>query len=260
MMIENLNLTDSELDKFIYRIIPYDRFIDNLEKKENILIRPKLWDDPFENILSLQVQNNVFQYDKYFIYAQCWTFSEESDLLWRAYSSNKESVKLRSTPRKLINSIINSKIISTINSNPKIVFQNMDDSITEGLDGFIGKVKYLSNKRLIDLLKKAFCKCDYDGYYETLLLKRHAFKSENELRIGIRYFFGFNDIQILLSDDFFKYDVEIFDMVDEIVFDPRISDFKYNALKSQIQQYGYPHLVYKSNLYEIPSITNILKK
>lgn len=259
-MIKNLNLSDTELDSNIYRIIPYDRFMINLENNENVLVRPKLWDDPFENILSMQSNNRRFVNDKYFIYAQCWTFSKENDLLWRAYSPNMDSIKLRTTPRKLINSISNSKRIFEIKSNPRMLIDFEDEKLEEGIDGFIGKVKYLSKNRITDCLKKMFDSYDHKNYYETFLLKRLAFRSENELRLGVSYFFAYDDIQMILSDDFFKYDVAISDLIDEIVFDPRISDFKYNALKNQIRQYGYNKSIIKSSLYKIPDMNKMLKE
>jgi hypothetical protein len=257
-MIENLNLSDFELDRFIYRIIPYDRFINNLKNNENVFIRPKLWDDPFENILTLQTRNRRYVDDKYFIYAQCWTFSKENDLLWRSYSPNKDSVKLRSTPRKMIDSIKNSKRICSIISDPKVIYKSNGISLKEEIEGFIGKVKYLSNKRIIRSLRQAFYS-DTNSYYEPLFLKRDAFKNEDELRIGLRYSFGYDDIQFLLSPDIFNFDIETSDIIDEIVFDPRISDFKFEALKNQIQQYGYSNPICKSNLYEIPDINKILE-
>lgn len=262
-MIKNLNLSDNDLDRYIYRIIPYDRFIINLKNNENVLVRPKLWDDPFENVLSL---NSKFENNKYFTFAQCWTFSKENDLMWRAYSPNMDGVKLRTTPSKLIDSINNSKNIMKIISNPRILHVALDEKgenseeIEEFIEGFIGKVKYLSKKDVNDYLKRLFKDSNHRNIYDTFLLKRLAFRSENELRIVLYYCFTSDDIPMMLSDDFLKYDVVFSDFIDEIVFDPRISDLKYIAFKNQIRQYGYNKSIIKSSLYQIPDINKILKE
>ena len=45
-------------DREIYRVMSINRLISMLENDENTLVRPELWDDPFENfILNIPINN-----------------------------------------------------------------------------------------------------------------------------------------------------------------------------------------------------------
>lgn len=43
-----LNFDRVRLDRYIYRIVTVERFVDGLTAGENVLVRPRMWDDPFE--------------------------------------------------------------------------------------------------------------------------------------------------------------------------------------------------------------------
>ncbi len=263
MDIKKLNISDDLLDENIYRIIPFDRFMEMLEYRINVFIKPHLWDDPFENLLthpSLIKKTKIYENEKYYIYAQCWSFSGENNLLWRTYSQNSDSIRIKSTPRKLIDSICNTNKIFKIENSPDIIGYNGEEPIYEVIEGFIGRVKYLSFQEISDYLSKRAYNFDLNSYFETLLIKRKAFKNEEELRIGIRHFIGFDDVFLQLStDELFKYDLSINNVIDEVAFNPRISDYKFTGLKKQIKTYGFQNLILKSDLYDLPKIDEILK-
>ena len=73
-----LFLEDKELDKNIYRIMPFEYLENMFVKNENVLVRPMLWDDPFEHfILKSRIETEAgvtieypFHND---MYAQCWS-------------------------------------------------------------------------------------------------------------------------------------------------------------------------------------------
>ena len=44
-----INLTEKELDKPIFRVLSVNRLFQLFEDKVNVLVNPKLWEDPFEN-------------------------------------------------------------------------------------------------------------------------------------------------------------------------------------------------------------------
>ena len=50
-MKQLININESDLDAPIYRIVDYDFVFEMVQQNTNTLISPKLWDDPFENIL-----------------------------------------------------------------------------------------------------------------------------------------------------------------------------------------------------------------
>ena len=91
-----------------------------------------------------------------------------------------------------------------------------------------------------------------------LLIKREAFKNEEEFRIGIYYCFNFDPVFLNLSENFFTYDIKANDVFEEIVFDPRISKYKFEGLKNQIEKFGFQNPILKSNLYDKPNIDDII--
>ena len=64
---------------------------------------------------------------------------------------------------------------------------------------------------------------------------------------------------LMLSDEYFKYDIKINEVIEEVVFDPRISDYKFKGLRNQICKFGFQNAVLKSSLYDIPEIDEIIK-
>ena len=79
-----INLSNSELDKPIFRVLAVNRLFQLFEKKINVLVNPKLWEDPFENFImnSTGEMENGEMFSVGFrdnFYGQCWTKTRESD-------------------------------------------------------------------------------------------------------------------------------------------------------------------------------------
>jgi hypothetical protein len=256
------NINEVELDKSIYRIIDFDRLVQILKTGNNTFVRTSMWEDPFENLLTnltsdINIKNSYYSMSK-FTYAQCWSFANENDLLWRTYSPNKESIRLKSTPRKLLNSINNSSRIQEILLNPKILYENsiVDKIIEEGISLFCGKVKYLTKKEIYDFIKSNEEDYDLTLYFESLLIKREPFRNEEEFRIGVYHFNELNDLMLELSESVFHYDIEFNDVFEEIVFDPRISNEKYKGLKDVLREFKFENSINKSDIYDKPNIND----
>jgi len=73
----------------IYRIFTLQRGLDTIVGKKLTLVRPHLWDDPYENAL-YQRKMKTEQGDEVSVealrnclYGQCWTEDGNSDALWR---------------------------------------------------------------------------------------------------------------------------------------------------------------------------------
>lgn len=132
-----INLTDADLDQPIYRIYPIDRFEEMITNNEDALVNPRKWEDPFENFFleRTEVMDNVSGSaiplknlaDDW--YGQCWSLHDETDAMWRIYSSdfeNNPGVKVQSTIRRLFDNLC-----QVSSSAPYLQY-------------FIGKVKYFS--------------------------------------------------------------------------------------------------------------------
>ena len=71
----------------IYRVFTIERLIEMFEQEKNALVKPELWDDPFENfILSIPIRNKDGKVSKSSLrkrgYGQCWTFDGINDYIW----------------------------------------------------------------------------------------------------------------------------------------------------------------------------------
>lgn len=233
-----LNLNELDLNKYIYRIISYDRFLEIFRDRQNTLVKPELWEDTFENfVLKSQLQTDTGEVIKYNVhermYGQCWTLENTSDAMWRIYSPDKNSVRLRTT----IGDLLNSLLIGTADR------VNCLQSI--------GKVEYLSEKKLIKRAKFTFGKqgeVTFGNLFKSLLLKRKAFYHENEVRL---MFLDWNVISG--SEKVFKYSFDPHKLITQIMIDPRITYQEFKGIKEKIlHDTGYKGKIKRSLLYRLP--------
>lgn len=233
-----LDISTAERDRFIYRIISVERLLQLFETQNNVLVKPKKWEDPFENfILQSQVQIQTgeiatFRFRDQF-YGQCWTLHSASDAMWRIYSPSKDAVRIRSTIRGLADSISR-----TLGDWARV-------------QAFIGKVRYLPSKQLVAYANSAFVGVGTPSpqlFAQTLLVKRPAFKHEREVRILF-----FQRDENLATHDLFVYSIDPHKFVDQIMIDPRMSEKDADALKAQIKvKTGYRGPIKRSLLYAAP--------
>lgn len=234
-----LNLTKKEIDQPIFRIIPIHRLFELFSENVNILVNPKLWDDPFENFM----MNSTIKFKsgiglgigfKENLYGQCWTKTRESDAMWRIYSPKKKGVRIMTTPRKLLTALFN------------------DISPDGNYSAFIGKVKYYKTEKLKKLLNKKGAEWILDktgkGPAQTLLFKRIAFKHENEIRIIYNSYNKFKHDKI-------GFKINAIELIDDLVFDPRIDYKEFSEHKEKLIKIGFKDRIVKSNLYQIPELT-----
>ncbi|MBN1299346.1 MAG: hypothetical protein JW997_06650, partial [Actinobacteria bacterium] len=91
------------LDLPVYRVFSIKRLLQIIKTSKNVLVKPELWDDPFENILAklkgyATKSKMVLDLSSIFgiFYGQCWTLNvDESDALWRIYSLKKDGVRVK---------------------------------------------------------------------------------------------------------------------------------------------------------------------
>lgn len=139
--------------------------------------RVESWDDPYENYFlkedfRVKLDNGWHQLkadsEIPVLFGQSWTILQESDALWRIYFHNKDSVRIETTARKLLDTVY------------------VDDDSMASL--WLGLVDY--SKDIEDLHKEAIKECEKDTYQlwqeylpATLFNKRPAFSHEKEFRV-----------------------------------------------------------------------------
>lgn len=237
-----LGIQKFEMESKVYRVIPVFRLLELLKTKQNVLVRPKLWDDPFENYILKATatlpsgEKGRFGFRDE-LYGQCWTLDRESDAMWRIYSSDKSSVRIR----------------SRINLLFKSLYSEVDD--LPGLSVFVGKVKYESQKSMIKKLADVSDVLDPSGrgVASTLLMKREEFRHEKEVRLI------FNNISDSKHGDIFHYKFDPLQLIDEITFDPRMNDDLVDAFEHYLLDLNFTRKINKSPLYQLPKLRASLK-
>lgn len=246
----NFDLTKD--DQNIYRLIEVNHLFELFKTQQLTLVKPKLWDDPYENFLeyckgivpSKPDFHITYNSHTEFIFGNCWTLNEDTDAAWRIYSPDKRGVKIKTTVKKLFNSIgaINDKNFSS----------------------YIGKVKYLSEDEINTNIRSKIREAAFSE--ETLvkdffLNKRIAFVHEQEIRLIVnlnRPDEGYinSEYQDNKNLDICKLPLENpMDLIDEIVFDPRMPDSLTDAYKFYLQEkLKYKKPCTKSSVYSVPNI------
>lgn len=238
---KNNILNNLNRDQEIYRIFSKDRFLNVLSDKKLTLVKPNLWDDPFENIIfnsSVEAKNeqkiSIRSIGNSY-HGQCWTLNEESDAMWRIYSHEKDGIKVKTSVGKLFDAFF-------------------DTEESPELRCYFGKVQYKNEQEIVKMLQDKNLMhnmiFDHAGYEaaKSLLFKRTEFSHEMEARL-IHVTFDENS----RNKDIYEFKIDPNIVFDSITLDPRISDKDYNQLYNELVKLGLTIPIYKSNLYSIPN-------
>lgn len=221
----------------IYRIFPQMRFFSLFEERKNALLRPEKWDDPFENVfLKSQValpngETGQFGF-RNDVYGQCWTLETASDAMWQIYSKGGDGIRVRTTVGKLIDGM-------------RSVHGKLAD-----VSCFIGRIEYRSEKELkafggemITYHPKEF------AIARSLLIKRKAYKHENEVRLIFVAPKTTNE-----SDWVYEYEVDPLKLCDQAMVDGRVSEKDFSILRRRIAKWTglAENQIRRSSLYTPP--------
>lgn len=189
-MIISKTIADNDIR--LYRIMPLERFLQMLTSRKNVLVRPSLWNDPYESLL----QNSIIKgrdgredpFDESCWFGQCWSESSESDALWQVFTKSTLARGVKITTR------------ASLLRDSLAVEEQTEDKMF-----FLEKVKYVSqsdDENIIKALTRAYSyEWGYEEEYITLtsnsqfrndfnvmaapmlLTKRNAFEHEREIRL-----------------------------------------------------------------------------
>ncbi|MBR5433110.1 MAG: DUF2971 domain-containing protein [Bacteroidales bacterium] len=223
---ENTSYKNIDWNTPIYKIMPYNYVLDMMRDNKLTLTQIRNWfdDDSYELFLLKQrfylndkpEPNLVNQHIPYF-YGQSWSFQKESDALWRIYSKNHNSVKIKTTLRKLI----------------PLCEQQPQNTVTK-----IGEINYVDRKDIIyeiDSLNKnkSFSVSNFfDIVYRASFTKMRAFECEKEFRIISQME---NDVHSSPAPNIIKFNISP-DFIEEITFDPRMQKSVCTEIEKQIKQ------------------------
>jgi hypothetical protein len=192
-------------------------------------------------------------------YAQCWTVVEESSMQWQVSKRHSNSccdnvgddeneeiwVKVRTTPRKLLSAMFYSS-------------NNLVSDSLNILTYFIGKVEYLDNESIENFtITNPEQLIDSNGLLQVLflLLKRMPYQQEQEVRLIMQVDSKFCSRH---QGDIIGREIDNwYDLIDEIVLDPWVTQDQETEVKSYLsqlaqQQNRTPINCWKSHLNDHP--------
>lgn len=206
-------------------------------QRKNVLSQIHNWKDKFENFQMklggiLDGEKFKFGFKDDFV-GQCWTSDSLSEAMWGIYAadSNTRYLRIRSTPRKLLQALVH--------AHPKMPQDTC----------FVGKVEY---KRETEL--KAFAEnggnlnLSAASLAKALLLKRRAFKHESEVRL---LYFG--EATNYSKGGLYEYDVDPHQIITQIMADPNRDRGSWKNERTAIQQQtGFAGEIKRSKIYDPP--------
>jgi hypothetical protein len=241
-----INFDDDKVK--LQRIYPKAYLLDLLQSKSNMLPRISSWEDPYENFFlksAVKISSGESA-DLTSIancwYGQCWSANEESDAMWRIYSDI-------GSPEK-----IGIKVVTTAE---KLYRYHVKKHEFSSLQTFIGKVKYITDSELNEIMSNlSFTEVALGGrnnkFAKLNCYKRMPFEHEREYRVLFFETHPNMSIEPKIGFKMMKFEIEPTDFIEEIILDPRMSDFEAERLKGEIEQIGYGGKIGKSELYRMP--------
>lgn len=215
----------------IYHYLSFQRLANLLKKKENTLVSPLKWEDPFEKwrLKSIAENNKNIDFNKKSWFGQCWTTSRKSDAMWKLYTNGTDGFRIRSTVKKLWDSLPKEKNvgyrIAKVSYRPKheleteIEKRNLETEIEE------------RNENIRD---DYFCTKDEElnGFHyisAAFMIKRYAYEYEKEVRL-ICYRKNEENREL------FPYNIVCpSKLIDQILIHPRILPEEYPLLECVIE-------------------------
>lgn len=234
--------------------MPLERFLQLLTTGKNVLVRPSLWEDPYESVVAksvMEINGKKIPFDETRWYGQCWTRNPESDALWRIFTNGKNvrAVMMKSTSSVIKDSLSRIEDDRRVFFLEKVAYPENGDNERQALAQtyhfeWMWEHGYALELSLADLDKDPNI-----AAAPLLLTKRHAFVHEQEVRLlcyrkkkqpkkAITYSY-----KIPSLIDFLK---------DEVVLDPWAPEGIDDSLKKVIDRClpGNTISVQKSNLYK----------
>lgn len=219
----------------LYRFVKVGRLEQLISDQRLVLVRPRLWEDPFEDFLSkttvIRGGDRIgFGLTRDFV-GQCWTLNAECDGMWRNYCGLDNGVRIQTTAAKLVRTI-----------------WDYSDRFAD-LRTFVGRVQYLDDDQIKSMLRGSV---DYGhpitdpsgvGMVQTLLVKRREFAYEHEVRALA--------CEPDQAKDHREFSIDPLGLIEGMMFSPKMEDAMYQTHRDWLIARGFPGAaISKSKLYE----------
>jgi len=148
----------------LYHILPFHRLVDVFETRELYFSSPKSWEDPYESVVGGDIVNSVF--------AQCWCKLAVSDAMWRIYSPDRLSVRIKTTSQKLTEEVRGG--LKHRGDRYRARRRSVDYRLTRDIPAAVREAQAAFGKD-----------SSTSSALAPLFIKRRAFKHESEYRIVV---------------------------------------------------------------------------
>ena len=233
-----------DIERPLYRYIPFDTLLQMINEKKNFLLRTSMWEDVYENFIMKENivfngKTNPFSNLSDMCFGQCWTTKAKSDAMWRIYSPDKKSVRIKTTIKKLWDSTKSNDHMGAF---------------------VIGKVQYLQQSTIEqDLVKNSpySAKSFIDVFISSLFVKRTSFSHEREYRL----IYVCDDNSPDKGEACKGLSIDPMDFIMNIFFDPRADQHYVDKCKRiLVDAFKYPSKqIHKSTLYDFKPCTIAIK-
>ncbi|TRW24874.1 hypothetical protein FMM05_10270 [Flavobacterium zepuense] len=218
---------------YLYRIELLERFFQVLDNKELVFVQPNCWTDPMENIIfNARIIKDGVPYEhpvKDKIYAQCWSYDDDSYALWQIYTTkaNNEGITKRHPGVRITTHFDRLHHIADMN---------------KGLF-YYGMVNYLTKRDLLKLpANEEYVKCLQseninEEHIKSLLIKRKSYNYEKEIRLLA---LPESDSIDAKNSRLCRLKIEPSEFISSIRFDPSINHQEFKEYKEQlVEEYGF---------------------
>lgn len=221
-------------NKAVYRFVPFDVLLQMFNEEKIVLVKTASWEDVYENFIfkenvRCKGKDVVLSRAAGLLYGQCWTFKMSSDAMWRIYSPDKKSVRIKTTVKKLD--------------------QIEPDEKHSGVL-VCGKVRYYPQpiieediRTLPTLTKDEFLTLSI----QSLFVKRNSFSHESEFRLV----YVADEKSESTVDNVKSFSINPHELIESVMFDPRATDdYVERCTKILVDVFSFPaRKIRKSSLY-----------
>ena len=230
----NLKSNTDNAEKAVFRYVPFDILLQILNEEKLFLVKTSLWEDVYENFIFKEIvkRNGVKVDIKHTIdslFGLCWTYKMYSDAMWRIYSPDKKSVRIKTRIGKI---------------------EQLGQGNPELGDPVCGRVLYYPQSKIergIQALSTISEKDFLTLVMQSLFVKRKSFSHESEYRIISLV----ESSQETRAASVIGFPINPLDFIENIYFDPRADEAYVNrCTKILVDAFSYPaSRIKKSNLY-----------
>lgn len=244
---KNEKSAENSSNRFIYRIMTFQRLKELLLYNKNTLVKPSSWDDPIEGLIARKIHSeNKQRFDNYDLcrfFGQCWTLKPASNAIWSIYSNITDGIRIRTTVDKLRKSTGTSENVCSYIGN--VAYKNISN--------------FSRNSNILQCIESELCTSNNidqpsDNLHNFHLLaqahmyKRKAFDYEKEVRLMCHV----REDDKNNKKEFYPYCICPNKLIDQIMIHPLVGDTEFKNLKKDLKKLGFKKTIERSKYLEIP--------